>query len=145
MGVDFLICTLCNETFPDCGDYMMCADCCSRLCSDCMEDYEQDDDGIILDCPVCTGVYDENRVFIHDGKDHFTILWARTPEEVAEAYAWLFDLIREHTTYYNHMNKTEQAMFKKACEQRGDAIKDFLGTRVGYEDESFYFETVKTP
>lgn len=50
MGVDFLICNRCSDTFPDCGSYVSC-DCWRKWCSDdCAgqdgflreEDYEED-------------------------------------------------------------------------------------------------------
>lgn len=33
MGVDFLVCTHCGETFADCSDYTPC-DCDEKWCSD---------------------------------------------------------------------------------------------------------------
>jgi hypothetical protein len=33
MGVDFLVCKLCGDTFPDCGDFVRC-DCYCKWCSD---------------------------------------------------------------------------------------------------------------
>lgn len=38
MGVDFLVCDHCSDTFPDCGHYVEC-DCGGRWCSDgCAEE-----------------------------------------------------------------------------------------------------------
>lgn len=144
MGVDFLICTLCSDTFPDCGDFMRCEECESYLCPDCMQGYEYDDEYCIINCPVCIGEYDENRVLVYQGK-HLWIIWARTPEEVLAAYAKIFYFIKCNTNYYTSMSKAEQVLYDKACKNRGDAIKDFLESRVGYEYESFYFENVETP
>lgn len=39
MGVDFMVCNNCGETFPDCGDYVYCDGCGTRWCSDdCAEE-----------------------------------------------------------------------------------------------------------
>jgi len=34
MGVDWYPCSICNETFPDCGDYSQCI-CEDQLCTRC--------------------------------------------------------------------------------------------------------------
>ena len=34
MGVDFLICNYCEETFPDCGHFVSCESCGTHWCSD---------------------------------------------------------------------------------------------------------------
>ena len=39
MGVDWIACNRCGETFPDCGDYVTCESCCTEWCSyDCAEE-----------------------------------------------------------------------------------------------------------
>ena len=50
MGVDFLVCNRCGDTFPDCGDYVRC-DCymkwCSQYCADeegFTDGYDEDED-----------------------------------------------------------------------------------------------------
>jgi len=61
MGVDFITCSKCDDTFPDCGPH----DGCERhkLCPGCMpfkdgsqsDDENHDSDGYLLPafCPVC--------------------------------------------------------------------------------------------
>lgn len=47
MGVDWLACRECGETFPDCGDFVAC-ECGERWCSDeCAEadGYRYEEDG----------------------------------------------------------------------------------------------------
>jgi hypothetical protein len=47
MGVDFLACETCGDTFPDCGDYVSC-ECGRRWCSDsCAESdgFREEEDG----------------------------------------------------------------------------------------------------
>jgi len=68
MGVDFIACETCGETFPDCGGYTSCQDCGVHLCTGCADerglshslsmDGEEDSDV----CPFCNGdeVTDEN-------------------------------------------------------------------------------------
>lgn len=34
MGVDFLVCTNCEDTFPDCGHYINCNNCYRHWCSE---------------------------------------------------------------------------------------------------------------
>jgi hypothetical protein len=59
MGVDWLTCNYCGETFPDCGDYVYCEECGTRWCSvECAEA-----DGYVWDetsehfetCKFCRG------------------------------------------------------------------------------------------
>ena len=39
MGVDFLVCNYCEETFPDCGHFVSCEGCGTHWCSDeCAEE-----------------------------------------------------------------------------------------------------------
>lgn len=39
MGVDFLVCNNCGETFPDCGSWVWCESCGTDWCSDgCAEE-----------------------------------------------------------------------------------------------------------
>lgn len=39
MGVDFYTCHSCEDTFPDCGDYVICESCGTHWCSDkCAEE-----------------------------------------------------------------------------------------------------------
>ena len=61
MGVDFITCSKCRETFPDCGPHDQCEQ--HSLCPRCMpfsgvagyEDDHHDADGYLLSefCPVC--------------------------------------------------------------------------------------------
>ena len=39
MGVDWIACNRCGETFPDCGDFVVCENCCTEWCSwECAEE-----------------------------------------------------------------------------------------------------------
>lgn len=39
MGVDFYICHNCEETFPDCGEYVSCESCGTKwCCEECAEE-----------------------------------------------------------------------------------------------------------
>lgn len=39
MGVDFLVCHRCRDTFPDCGSYVSCESCGTHWCSsECAEE-----------------------------------------------------------------------------------------------------------
>lgn len=53
MGVDFLVCATCGDTFPDCGSFICCEDCyknfCNKECANC--DY--DDKGYYVNCTFC--------------------------------------------------------------------------------------------
>lgn len=51
MGVDFKTCTICDETFPDCGDYFNC-DCGQPYCSiECADGkYDEND---TQTCRIC--------------------------------------------------------------------------------------------
>ena len=40
MGVDWYPCRVCNETFPDCGDYTYCM-CSAMLCTSCGDDMKK--------------------------------------------------------------------------------------------------------
>lgn len=61
MGVDFITCSKCRSTFPDCGPYDQCEN--HSLCPRCMpfeggscyDDEYHDGDGYLLKqfCPVC--------------------------------------------------------------------------------------------
>ena len=62
MGIDYYVCDVCGETFPDCGEYYTC-ECgrlyCSEECatSDEVEDYPDDVDGDynFESCKYCRG------------------------------------------------------------------------------------------
>lgn len=62
MGVEFLICRICNDTFPDCGEFSHCAGCRKNFCKYCAKDfvfesYEEPEKGEPVPevtCPVCT-------------------------------------------------------------------------------------------
>lgn len=70
MGVDFLVCKRCGNTFPDCGDYVNCEDCGTDWCCDeCAED-----DGYIREyCKLgkCVegGSNDEECKFANENKE----------------------------------------------------------------------------
>ena len=61
MGVDFITCSKCRDTFPDCGPHDQCEQ--HSLCPRCMpfregavcDDEHHDSDGYLLTefCPVC--------------------------------------------------------------------------------------------
>jgi hypothetical protein len=73
MGVDFLVCRNCGDTFPDCG-YCVWCECGEHWCSDsCAEadgyeykEYEDDDGGIIeeLTCSYCRKEDFDNNVLL---------------------------------------------------------------------------------
>ena len=48
MGVDFLVCPLCKETYPDCGDVRICTGCEKWFCGYCNPKAE-----IGETCPIC--------------------------------------------------------------------------------------------
>jgi len=59
MGVDFYTCPVCEDTFPDCGEYYECEYCNTRFCSDkCANlkiiDPENEDD---KNCQLCRKEY----------------------------------------------------------------------------------------
>ena len=68
MGVDFYACSICGDTFPDCGHYGTCANCEERICSFCNDKQEEkygtveedsDDavyfgDSALLECDLCS-------------------------------------------------------------------------------------------
>lgn len=47
MGVDFLVCSACGETFPDCGSFVTCNEdfggCGKRFCSEECAQYQRGD------------------------------------------------------------------------------------------------------
>lgn len=67
MGVDFLICTHCNDTFCDCGPYIRCYNCWRKWCSDecaeadgykkeeATEEDDEDADEPLTSCKFCRG------------------------------------------------------------------------------------------
>ena len=61
MGVDYEVCENCQDTFPDCGDYVMCG-CGKRWCSDsCAEadgyerKYDEEENHEEMSCSYCRG------------------------------------------------------------------------------------------
>ena len=48
MGIDYYVCSVCGDTFPDCGEYYTCS--CGRhyCCQSCA-----DEDGAINPCDNC--------------------------------------------------------------------------------------------
>lgn len=56
MGVDFIPCEKCGETFPDCGPYTWCEDCGVYLCTGCANELGISQ-GMLTsdDCPYCSG------------------------------------------------------------------------------------------
>jgi len=56
MGVDWLACNYCGETFPDCGHFVRCEECGATWCSDeCAneEGYEYDEETGEQSCKWC--------------------------------------------------------------------------------------------
>ena len=41
MGVDFLVCGICGETFPDCGIYYHCGGCEDCICEICYDSQKE--------------------------------------------------------------------------------------------------------
>ena len=52
MGVDFHVCPLCKETYPDCGEVRFCEGCETSFCGYCEPEVD-----IGETCPLCR--YDE--------------------------------------------------------------------------------------
>ena len=55
MGVDFLVCDECGETFCDCGEYYYCEGCDKHFCQYCNEEagLEINEDGEVESCKYC--------------------------------------------------------------------------------------------
>lgn len=150
MGVDFLVCDLCSETFCDAGEYLHCAGCDSYIGPCCMDGLSHDESYENVEgCPVCDGTHNNDRVLVYKGKHGLWLLWARSPEEMQAAYEKVFDLLNDNSRYYDEREMTteERLIYRAAVDRRGKAIERFLEYRAnqGYEYESFYFESVETP
>ena len=64
MGVEFMECGICGETFCDVGGYRSCV-CGERACEDCMDEQEakygtDEDDDYLNKCDCC--VAEENNI-----------------------------------------------------------------------------------
>lgn len=73
MGVDWKVCGICGETFPDCGEYYKCAKCEGYVCTSCYDDQlkygtvkEDSDEAVdfgddaLVECDCCSSK------FVHD-------------------------------------------------------------------------------
>lgn len=88
MGVDFYACANCEETFPDCGDYVSCEQCYRHYCcSECADftpitpvtdsseedddddDYEEEE----LQCGVCSKTTPDYLLILKSLCKHFKI------------------------------------------------------------------------
>ena len=60
MGIDYYVCDVCGESYPDCGPCGMCGNCESSLCGDCHDKAKEkygvhtDDSYDSLKCQLCT-------------------------------------------------------------------------------------------
>ncbi len=77
MGVDFIPCAACGETFPDCGDFYPCEECgncfCSRECAK-MELIDEDTEGNeISNCCICRKERGNDYVLLEALLRHFKL------------------------------------------------------------------------
>lgn len=72
MGIDFLVCTNCTETFADCGEYYDCEECGNVFCSiDCAKPESLDADR--MDCCICRKEEANDYILLHVLLRHYKI------------------------------------------------------------------------
>ncbi len=58
MGVEYLVCDECGETFCDCGEWYYCENCGKCFCRHCIEDAglkweDEEDECVVTSCKYC--------------------------------------------------------------------------------------------
>ena len=75
MSIDYEVCGVCGEAFPDCEDYAYCDKCGNTFHRDCIDDWDGEE--LTPDkCPICSMeiIPPEdllNFIFIIDKDPHF--------------------------------------------------------------------------